>query len=118
METAIKIFSNPQFGEIRTATDVKGNPLFVAKDVCDILGISKYRDAILRLDEDERGSVRVDTLGGAQEMGAITESGFYTLVMRSDKPEAKPFRKWVTSEVLPSIRKSGGYIADPEDALK
>lgn len=111
MEAAITIFNNPQFGEIRTAKDEKGNPLFVAKDVCDILGISKYRDAILRLDEDERGSVRVDTLGGIQEMGAITESGLYTLTIRSDKPEARPFRKWVTSEVLPAIRKTGGYIA-------
>jgi prophage antirepressor-like protein len=115
METAIKIFNNPQFGEIRTAQTESGEPLFVAKDVCDILGISKHRDAIQKLDEDERGSVRVDTLGGIQEMTAVTESGLYTLIIRSDKKEAKPFRKWVTSEVLPAIRKTGGYIATKEE---
>ena len=89
-------------------------PVFVAKDVCKILGISKYRDALNRLDQDERCTVRVDTLGGAQEMGALTENGLYTLIIRSDKQEAKPFRKWVTAEVLPSIRKTGGYMAAKE----
>lgn len=95
--------------EIRVIKDHDGNPWWVAKDVCEVLEIEKYRDAISRLDEDERGSVKVDTLGGPQEMGAINESGLYTLILRSNKPEAKPFRKWVTSEVLPSIRKNGGY---------
>lgn len=84
-------------------------PWFVLKDVCDILGISKYRDTASRLDEDERGSVRVDTPGGEQEMTAVNESGLYHVILRSDKPEAKPFRKWVTSEVLPAIRKTGTY---------
>lgn len=79
-----------------------------------MLGISKYRDAAERLDDDERAPVRVDTLGGAQEMTAVNESGLYNVILRSDKPEAKPFRKWVTSEVLPSIRKNGGYIAGQE----
>lgn len=87
-----------------------GEPWFVLKDVCKVLGISKYRDVVERLDEDEREPVRVDTLGGVQEMVAVNESGLYNVILRSDKPEAKPFRKWVTSEVLPSIRKSGGYI--------
>ena len=79
--------------------------------MCEILGISKYRDAITKIDNDESVSVKVDTLGGAQEMSVINESGLYTLIMRSNKPEAKKFRKWVTSEVLPSIRKTGSYNA-------
>lgn len=87
-----------------------GEPWFVAKDVCDVLTISKYRDAISILDIDERGSVKVDTLGGVQELTAINESGLYTLIVRSNKPEAKKFRKWVTSEVIPTIRKTGRYV--------
>lgn len=91
-----------------------GEPWFVLKDVCNILGISKYRDTAARLDADERGSVEVDTLGGTQQVIAVNESGLYHVILRSDKPEAAPFRKWVTSEVLPSIRKNGGYIAGQE----
>lgn len=93
-----------------------GEPWFVLKDVCAVLGISKYRDTADRLDEDERGSARVDTLGGAQDMTIINESGLYNVILRSDKPEARPFRKWVTGEVLPSIRKTGGYISG-QDSL-
>ena len=93
-----------------------GEPWFVLKDVCAVLGISKYRDTADRLDEDERGSARVDTLGGAQDMTIINESGLYNVILRSDKSEARPFRKWVTSEVLPSIRKTGGYISG-QDSL-
>ena len=99
--------------KIRTI-EMNGEPWFVLKDVCEVLGISKYRDVAERLDDDERAPVRVDTPGGAQEMTAVNESGLYNVILRSDKPEAKPFRKWVTSEVLPSIRKNGGYIADQE----
>lgn len=95
--------------EVRTIQK-DGEPWWVLKDVCGILGISKYRDTASRLDEDERGSVRVDTPGGEQEMTVINESGLYNVILRSDKPEAKPFRKWVTSEVLPSIRKHGAYM--------
>ncbi|MFR9546725.1 MAG: Bro-N domain-containing protein, partial [Rikenellaceae bacterium] len=84
-------------------------PWVVAKDVCEILGIEKHRDAISRLDDDERGSVKLDTLGGMQTMSIINESGLYSLIFRSNKPEAKVFRKWVTSEVLPTIRKKGYY---------
>lgn len=86
-----------------------GEPWFVAKDVCDVLGIEKYRDAVSRLDEDERESVLVDTLGGMQKMTAVSESGLYSLIFQSRKPEARKFRKWVTGEVLPSIRKKGYY---------
>lgn len=102
--------------QIRIIT-IKGEPWFVAKDLCDVLGISKHRDAISRLDDDERGSFKVDTLGGKQEMATVSESGMYALVLSSRKPEAKPFRKWVTAEVLTSIRKTGkrallGYCRD------
>lgn len=88
---------------------INGEPWVVAKDVCEILGIEKHRDAISRLDDDERGSVKLDTLGGMQTMSIINESGLYSLIFRSNKPEAKVFRKWVTSEVLPTIRKKGYY---------
>lgn len=100
--------------EVRTVRK-DGTPWFVLKDVCGVLGISKYRDVAERLDPDERGPVRVDTLGGSQEMTCISESGLYNVILRSDKPEAKPFRKWVTAEVLPAIRRSGGYIAGQND---
>lgn len=96
--------------EVRTVLKDE-EPWFVAKDICDILDISQYRDAISTLDEDERASVVVDTLGGPQNMSAVNESGLYTLVFKSRKPEAKAFRKWVTSEVLPAIRKIGQYKA-------
>lgn len=114
----IQIF-NYNNTQVRTI-EMNGEPWFVLKDVCEILGISKYRDAAARLDEDERGSVRLDTLGGKQEMTAINESGLYNVILRSDKPEAKPFRKWVTSEVLPAIRKTGSYstAAKPSKALE
>ena len=96
-----------------------GETWFVLKDVCQVLGIVKYRDVAERLDPDEREPVRVDTLGGKQEMVCVNESGLYSVILRSDKPEAKPFRKWVTSEVLPSIRKHGAYMTPQviEDAL-
>ena len=93
-----------------------GEPWFVLKDVCYVLGISKYRDTAERLDPDERGPVRVDTPGGKQEMTCISESGLYNVILRSDKPEAKPFRKWVTSEVLPTIRKTGMYLSPTIDS--
>ena len=115
MKKSVAVISSPEFGEIRSAV-VDGTPLFVAKDICDALGISKYHDALTRLDEDERASISVDTLGGRQSMIAVNESGLYTLVFQSRKPEAKAFRKWVTGEVLPNIRKHGVYMT-PEVAM-
>lgn len=110
--TATQIF---YYKDCRVRTVQRDNePWFVLKDVCDVLGISKYRDTASRLDDDERGSARVDTLGGPQEMTIINESGLYSVILRSDKPEARHFRKWITSEVLPSIRKTGGYIVGQE----
>ena len=87
-----------------------GEPWWVAKDVADVLGIVNSRDAISTLDDDEKNTVGIsDGKRGNPNMTIISESGLYTLIMRSNKPEAKRFRKWVTSEVLPSIRKTGSY---------
>lgn len=86
-----------------------GEPWFVAKDICGVLGITKYRDAITKLDADERESLRVDTLGGSQDMTCVSEPGLYRLIARSDKPQAKAFLRWVTHEVLPAIRKTGSF---------
>lgn len=82
---------------------------FVSMDLCRALNISNHRDAIARLDDDERGSVLVDTPGGPQHVAAVSESGLYALIFRSRKPVARKFRRWVTSEVLPSIRRTGRY---------
>lgn len=99
-----------QFNSIQVRVVVVNNePWFVAKDLCQVLGISKYRNAISRLDDDERESFKLDTLGGKQDMITVSESGMYALVISSRKSEAKTFRKWITSEVLPSIRKTGEY---------
>ncbi len=93
---------------VRTLT-INNVQWWVVKDVCDVLDIKNPRDAISILDDDEKGVGKTDTLGGEQEMNIINESGLYTLILRSNKPQAKKFRKWVTSEVLPSIRKNGVY---------
>lgn len=111
----VQVFSSEQFGSIRASLSSDGQPWFVAKDVCDSLGIGKYRDALSRLDDDERGSLLVDTLGGPQTVGTVSEAGFYKLVMRSRKPEAKAFQRWVTHEVLPAIRRTGGYMVASQD---
>ena len=104
----LQVFSY-EGNEVRTVQ--KGSEiLWVLKDVCSILGIEKYRDAATRLDDDEREPVLVDTLGGRQEMIAVTESGLYSIILLSRKPEAKKFKRWVTHEVLPTIRKHGAYV--------
>lgn len=90
---------------------INGEPWFVAKDVCQALLLKNPRQAISALDEDEKGVISMDTLGGRQKMNAVTESGLYELISQSRKPEAKPFRKWVTKEVLPALRKTGIYAA-------
>ncbi len=86
-----------------------GEPWWVAKDVCDVLELSNSRDAIKSLDDDELMSEILTSGGQRREMNIISESGLYTLIIRSNKPEAKKFRRWVTHEVLPSIRKTGSY---------
>ena len=110
----IQIF-NYNSREVRTIQK-DGEPWFVLKDVCQILGTdtTQLKKVADRLDLDEKGRTQITTPGGVQETWIINESGLYSVILRSDKPEAKPFRKWVTSEVLPSIRKTGGYIAGQE----
>lgn len=96
--------------EVRTV-EKDGQPWWVLKDVCGVLDLAEAHRVATRLDEDERTQVTVtDSLGRNQETTVINESGLYNVIIRSDKPEAKPFRKWVTSEVLPSIRKHGAYM--------
>jgi len=91
-----------------------GEPWFVASDVGTILDYSRPRDMLRLLDEDEKGAQIVRTPGGPQEMAIISESGLYHAIFLSRKPQAKAFRRWVTEEVLPQIRKTGGYQMDPE----
>ena len=95
-----------------------GDPWFVAKDACDILGLEQVSRALDRLDQDQRGLVKVthpQAQGKLIEMASVTESGLYELIIRSDKPEAKRFRRWITSDVLPAIRKRGGYLSPAVD---
>ena len=107
---SLQIFKNDQFGEIRTV--VQNNEiLFVAADVCRALEIKNPRDAVKRLDEDEKGVVLTDTPGGEQNMNVVNEYGLYNLVLTSRKPEAKAFKRWITHDVIPAIRKTGGYNA-------
>ena len=106
--TDLQIFNNDRFGQVRIVP-VDGELMFVAKDVCDCLEITKHRDAISRLDSDERGSVKLDTPGGKQDVAAINEYGLYNLVLSSRKPEAKEFKRWITHDVIPAIRKTGSY---------
>lgn len=104
-----------QFGkrEVRTVI-VDNEPWFVAKDVAEILGYSTANRMTERLDDDEKGTRKLCTLGGDQEMTIINESGLYNAILGSNKPDAKKFKKWVTAEVLPSIRKYGAYAVSPE----
>lgn len=106
--TDLQIFNNDRFGQVRIIP-VDGELMFVAKDVCDCLEITKHRDAISRLDSDERGSVKLDTPGGKQDIAAINEYGLYSMVLSSRKPEAKDFKRWITHDVIPAIRKTGSY---------
>ena len=90
---------------------IKDEPWFAAKDLCEVLGIKNSRDAVQGLDDDEKGVANTDTLGGKQELTFVNESGMYALIFQSRKPQARAFRKWVTGEVLPSLRKYGYYVA-------
>lgn len=110
----LQIFENERFGRVRTI-EQNGEPWFIARDVCECLSIGKYRDAVSRLEEDERGSVEMDTPGGRQSLSAVNEYGLYSLVLSSRKPEAKEFKRWITHEVIPAIRKTGGYISGAEE---
>ncbi len=117
MNTVQKAFTYRE-NTIRTVT-LGEEVWFVAKDVCEVLEIKNSRDALSRLDNDEKGVVLTDTLGGKQELTSINEPGLYSLILGSRKPEAKAFKRWVTHEVLPDIRKHGGYLTPEklEEAL-
>ena len=114
-ELQLQLFQKEEFGTIRTVV-IDGEPWFVAKDVCDILGIKNPTDALNKgLEEFERARFN---LGRQGEANIISESGFYTLVIRSRKQVAKPFRIWVTREVLPTIRKTGQYVAGDRNKVE
>ena len=113
----IQIFNNDQFGEVRTISE-DGQIWFVAKDVADILEYSYTSTATRRLEEDEKGVQQLQTPGGRQEMTIINEFGLYNLVLGSKKEEAKQFKRWITHEVIPSIRKTGQYSVDSKKTDK
>lgn len=106
---ALVTFTFEGQADIRVVRGEDGEPRFVAADVCKALGISDVKQAIERLDDDERGRCTVPTGGGIQSVLCVTESGLYSLILTSRKPEAKTFKRWITHEVLPSIRKTGQY---------
>lgn len=109
MENKIQVFSNDEFGKVRTLM-VNNEPWFVGKDVAEILGYKEASKAVRQhVDEDDKGGSILDTPGGKQNITIINESGLYSLILSSKLPTAKKFKRWVTSEVLPSIRKTGGY---------
>lgn len=120
----IQLFQNPQFGEIRTV-QINGEPWFVAKDICFALGLGNTSQAVSRLEESEKTTVIKNDIGIINDLDInpkiilINESGLYFLIFKSQKPEARDFQKWVTSEVLPAIRKHGGYLTEKtiEDIL-
>jgi len=105
----MKVFENSEFGKL-TVIEKKGEPFFIAKEVANILGYDKTSNLTRRLCDDEKDAHLMSTLGGEQEKIIINESGLYNAIFGSKKPEAIKFKKWVTSEILPSIRKHGGYI--------
>lgn len=110
----LKVFANPTFGSIRTL-NIDGEPWFVASDVCKALDINNVSMAISRLDDDERDTVSLtEGIPGNPNKTIVNEPGLYALVLSSRKPEAKAFKRWITHEVIPSIRKNGGYIAGQE----
>ena len=126
----IQIFNNPEFGSVRTS-NINGEPWFVGKDVCEAFGDTNYRRSLSNIDDSDKGVSQIETPGGKQNMVIINESGLYSLLFQMQPQKAKGvsqnetlieerisklhrFKHWVTSEVLPSIRKNGGYIAGQE----
>lgn len=110
----LKIFNSSEFGQVRTVT-IDGEPWFIGKDIATILGYERTADAIrAHVDEDDKGVGEIQTPGGKQKIVIINESGLYSLVLSSKLPTAKKFKHWVTAEILPSIRRTGGYIANAE----
>jgi len=110
MNEMTKVFTSEKFGSVRTV-EIKGEPWFVGKDIADALGYKNTKDALAKhVDSDDKQGSRFATSGQSREMTVINESGLYSLVLSSKLPTAKEFKRWVTSEVLPSIRKSGSYV--------
>lgn len=107
----LQIFKNSEFGEIRTVT-IDNEPWFIAKDACDILEIGNTSQALSRLDEDEKNTIILNEGIGNPNKAIVNEFGLYSLVLSSRKPEAKQFKRWITHEVIPQIRKTGSYIPD------
>ena len=105
----LKIFQNEEFGDLRTVTDENGNPWFVASDICKALDLSNPTVAVSRLDDDERTKFN---LGRQGLTNVVNKYGMYSLIMASRKEEAKKFKRWVTHDVLPTIRKHGAYMSD------
>lgn len=112
----LTVFQFQQNQVVRTIFDKDGEPWFVAADVLDALGLD--RKALERLDDDEKGVSSIHTLGGAQDMTVVNESGLYNLILGSRKPQAKAFKRWVTHEVLPAIRKTGSYTVGQESSTQ
>lgn len=108
MQYALQVFQTEDHNQFRTF-EIDGEPWFSLADVCGAIQIKNASDAASRLDDDEKGVVQTDTLGGPQKIRVVNESGLWNLVLRSDKPEAKKFKKWVTGTVLPQIRKTGSF---------
>ena len=108
----LQVYKKAEFGSVRTTT-IGGQPYFVGKDVAGILGYANTRKALIdHIDEEDKGVTKCDTLGGKQDLIIINESGLYSLILSSKMPNAKKFKRWVTSEVLPAIRKHGLYATD------
>ena len=105
----IEIFKSNEFGEVRVA-EFNGEPMFCLSDICNALGISNARNVKNRIDEEDVHQIDTPTKGGNQLVTYVSEPGLYNVILRSDSEKAKPFRKWVTGEVLPSIRRHGGYM--------
>lgn len=119
MKNAVQVFENAEFGRVRTI-EVKGSPYFVGKDVAEILGYSNPRDALAKhVDDEDKNTVAIrDGIQGNPNMTIINESGLYSLIFSSKLPTAKKFKRWVTSEVLPAIRKTGSYKSRKDDAMQ
>ena len=109
----VTIFRKDEFCAVRSVT-LEGEPWFVAADVCRALGLGNSSDVIKRLDEDERTLVSIEGASNGLPVNAVNEPGLYALILGSRKPEAKAFKRWITHEVIPEIRKTGGYIAGQE----
>lgn len=113
----LQIFENKEFGKVRTIVK-NSEPLFIAKDVCDILGLSNSRQAVSRLDNDEKNTVTLNDGIGNPNKTVVNEYGLYNLVLASRKPQAKAFKRWITHEVIPAIRKTGKYEIEQQTLIE